>query len=92
MTGKDLIKFIQDNKLENEELQPNGMVGQVQFGPIFHVNGENELIYFLNAETCECTIELCQPLSDTEGDFTNPSTAEALKLRENSKKEQKNPD
>lgn len=88
MTGKDLIKFIQDNKLENEELQLNGMEGQVQFGPIFHVNDKDELIYFLNAETCECTIELCHPLSETEGDFTNPSTEEALKLREKSKKVQ----
>ena len=87
MTGKDLIKFIQDNKLEDEELQPNGMEGQVQFGPIFHVNGEDELIYFIDSETCKCVIELCHPLSETEGDFMNPTVEEALKLREDSRKE-----
>lgn len=86
MTGRDLIRFIQENKLEDMELQAGGEMGQTRFGDNIIVNGSDELDYYLYTEgmfgpSFTCKIELCHLTGDGRAEFKEINAQEALKLR-----------
>ncbi len=86
MKGKDLIKFIQDNKLEDMEILDGEYVNQTRFGTKIPVNdGKGNLSYIMDMnmpKDKELVIEVCQPNYDgNDNDYFYPSREEALKLR-----------
>ena len=90
VTGKDLIKFIQDNKLENMEIMGTFLEGEVQFGQEIRLNeGKDELVYLLQikGEGHESDVSFLIELCHIKDEFANIrgydyiSTDEALRIR-----------
>ena len=86
MTGNDLVRFIQENKLGDMELSSGGAGGQVIFGEPIIVNGKDELSYCFYTEDLfgsffVCKIELCHPIDETHAEFKEITSQEAFKLR-----------
>ena len=82
MTGRDLIIFIKENKLEDAEIISSANEGEFQFGETIRgINGEDDLVYLCDYLQGRLSIELFHPIGSMDGELSYPTTEEALKMR-----------